>query len=109
MKIINDERNPVNKFKKALMTLGAAMALTASGIGVNAAIAAPSAEAGTSSGCFVDKGNYGGYRYGIWCEVDYDWFEEVVLGYRDGLKLVWRQNEPCAPSYYGGKCYKAGW
>lgn len=57
--------------------------------------AAP-AEAATTSGCRQIDAGYGykfwtnssSGRYAAFCNVDYDWFEEVVLGYRDGGKIM---------------------
>lgn len=64
--------------------------------------AAP-AHAGTSSQCFQKDAGYGyvfwtpsgSGRYAAVCYVDYDWFEEAILGYRDGWKIMTVSNYYC--------------
>lgn len=90
------------KLKKTAGTIAASLALVLGGLGVNTAIAAPSAEAGKAYGCFVAKNNT--TPYATWCEVDYDWMEEVFLGQRDGLYKVETLYTSCSRIYK--VCYR---
>jgi hypothetical protein len=89
--------------KKLFAQIGIIFALVVGFTGISSVANAAPAHAGTSSNCRqVDAGpgyvfytNSGSGRYGAFCYVDYDWFEEVVLGYHDGTRLVAVSNQRC--------------
>jgi hypothetical protein len=94
-------KNTIKKLatKFAILTLATTSLI---GVGQVAAMAtAEKASAGTLNSCRVVDAGYGrtfygtGKRYAAYCYVDYDWTEEVFLGYRDGWKFVWYSNNRC--------------
>lgn len=88
--------------KKKLAAFVAVMAMLLGGM----VVAAPAANAGTSSSCRVLDAGAGrtlgatGYRYASYCYVDYDWVEETFFGQRDGWYIT---------NYAHNKCTLAPW
>lgn len=86
-----------NKFsaKIAAMTL-AVSGLTGVGLVTDTTLGAESANAASVSSCRLLDAGYGYVfygpsstgRYASYCYFNYDWFEEAVLGMRDGMKMV---------------------
>lgn len=77
----------MNKIKRAIVSVGLALSI----LGGGALIAAPSANAysytqGPEKWQFDRSGSY----CGVWAYIDYNWWEEVFQGQRDGWKrLYW--------------------
>lgn len=82
--------------KKLIAKIVIVLMLATGFTAIGSVASASTANAGTSSSCRqIDAGaGYvfytpsGSGRYAAFCYVDYDWFEEVVLGYRDGWRLM---------------------
>jgi hypothetical protein len=84
--------------KKAMVSLGLAATLAVTG-GVVADVATSHNTSKAQAYTFVDGPEkwswdyyWNGYRYmcGVWANIDYNWWEEVVEGKRDGWKrLYW--------------------
>ena len=82
--------------KKIIARIAVILMLATGFTAIGSVANAAPAHAGTASQCF-QKDAGAGYvfwsyssagRYAAVCYVDYDWFEEVVLGYRDGWKIM---------------------
>jgi hypothetical protein len=89
--------------KKIIAKLAIIFMLATVFTGIGSVANASPAHAGTNLQCTQqDSGVWNGFwtpsgsgRYRAWCYTDYDWMEEVFLGYRDGWHTSAVSNTYC--------------